>query len=146
MNLVSSIHYFIVRKFIIHDYPKGGCDVYLFSKNVKDYLIKLDERGNHGVAALINSGFLFKVITYKRKKRVHGENQTKILKRITILLDIIISNSYMPIRAISLIGFISGLFGLLFGASIVINRLLNISSTEKWDGLLQSLFYPFSQE
>ena len=130
LNLASNIHYFIVRKFIIRDYPKGGCDVYLFSKNVKDYLINLDERGNHGVASLINSGFLFKIITYKRKKRLHGENQTKILKRITILLDIIISNSYVPIRAISLIGFISGLFGLLFGASIVINRLLNLSSTE----------------
>ena len=46
------------------------------------------------------------------------------------MLDIIISNSYLPIRAISLIGFISGLFGLFFGSSIVISRLLNISSTE----------------
>ena len=68
LNLVSNIHYFIVRKFIIEDYPKGGCDVYLFSKNVKDFLIKKDERGNHGVASLINSGFLFKIIRYKRKK------------------------------------------------------------------------------
>ena len=129
INLFSNFHYFFVRKYIITDYPRGGCDVYLFSKNVKEYLLNKDERGNHGVASLINSGFHFKTIAYERKKRTHGKNQTKILKRITILFDIIVSNSYLPIRLISFSGLVLGLIGMIFGVIVIISRLRDLSNT-----------------
>ena len=130
INFCSSIFYFFVKKFIIPDFPFGGCDVYLFSKNVKNYLLLKDERGNHNAASLINSGFHYEKISYTRKKRKHGKNQTKILKRITVLIDIIVSNSHLPIRFISSTGLIIGIFGIGFGIFIIIQRLINLSSTE----------------
>lgn len=129
INFFSNFYYFFVKKFIISDYPRGGCDVYLFSKNVKEYLLNRDERGNHVVASLINSGFHFKTIPYKRKKRKHGKNQTKIFRRITIFIDVVVTNSYIPIRLISFFGLLLGLFGITFGIIVIIIRLNDLSNT-----------------
>ena len=129
-NISSSIFYFIIKKFIISDFPIGGCDIYLFSKNVKEYLLTKDERGNHFVISLIKSGFHFKEVSYKRNQRKHGKNQTGTLNRITLLIDIIVSNSHIPIRVISSLGLLLGSFGIGFGIYIIIQRLINLSSTE----------------
>ena len=129
INLFSRIHYFLIKKFIINNYPPGGCDVYLFSNNVKKYLLNKDERGNHGVASLINSGYDFKMVSYERMKRKHGKNQTKIFKRITILIDTIVSNSYLPLRLISFFGLSLGIFGIFFGLFVIIIRLKDLSNT-----------------
>ena len=101
---LSSCYIFIHYKnySLFQIFPHGGCDVYLFSKNVKKYLLAKDERGNHFVISLIKSGFHFEEVSYKRNQRKHGENQTGTLKRFNLLIDIIISNSHLPIRLISL--------------------------------------------
>ncbi|MBI86950.1 MAG: hypothetical protein CMG63_02590, partial [Candidatus Marinimicrobia bacterium] len=57
-----------------------------------------------------------------------GKNQTKFLKRITLLIDVVISNSYLPIRLISFTGLLLGLLGIIFGLFIIIDRLNNISN------------------
>ncbi|MFL3005356.1 MAG: glycosyltransferase [Candidatus Neomarinimicrobiota bacterium] len=129
INLFSNFYYIFVKKFIISDYPRGGCDVYLFSKSVKEHLLNRDERGNHVVASLINSGFYFKTIPYDRKKRKHGKNQTKILKRITIFIDVVVTNSYLPIRLISFFGLLLGISGIIFGIIVIIIRLNDLSNT-----------------
>ncbi len=129
LNLFSRINYFLIKKFIIKNYPSGGCDVYLFSNNVKKHLLNKDERGNHGVASLINSGYDFKMVSYERMKRKHGKNQTKFFKRITILIDTIVSNSYLPLRLISFIGLLLGIFGIFFGLFVIIIRLKDLSNT-----------------
>ena len=69
------------------------------------------------------------MVSYERMKRKHGKNQTKIFKRITILIDTIVSNSYLPLRLISFIGLLLGIFGIFFGLFVIIIRLKDLSNT-----------------
>ena len=104
-------------------------------------MLAKDERGNHIVANLINSGFHYKKVSYERKKRKYGKNQTRFFKRITLLIDVIVSNSYLPIRFISTTGLIIGIFGIGFGTFIIIQRLIHIPSTEHigWASIISLL-------
>ena len=128
INQISKIFYFFINTFIISNYPRTGCDLTLFTAEVKNYLLNKDERGNQALPMLIRSGFAYKSINYKRRKRTKGKNQTKFLKRITLLIDVVISNSYLPIRLISFTGLFLGLLGIIFGLFIIVDRLNNISN------------------
>ncbi len=121
-----SINFFkFISKKIIPGFPEMGCDVFLIDKEVKEELLTKDERGNHIVAILLALGYKSETIFYKREPRKHGKNQTKIFKRILALYDTILSNSFLPIRAVTVIGVFWGGAGILYGLSIIIYRILN---------------------
>lgn len=128
INQISKIFYYFISTFVISKYPKTGCDLTLFTSEVKDYLRTKDERGNQALPMLMRSGFNYKTLYYRRRKRTKGKNQTKFFKRITLLIDVVVSNSYFPVRMISFSGLCLGFAGIIFGLYIIIDRLNNIAS------------------
>ena len=126
---LSKLFYYFIKKYILKEYPVMGSDLMLFTKEVRDYIIRRDERGNSEVSILIKSGFKHKVVYYNRKKRLNGLNQTSFFRKITAIIDIIFSNSYLPIRFVSVVGLLLGTFGVLYGFNVIYQKFLDINST-----------------
>jgi polyisoprenyl-phosphate glycosyltransferase len=61
---------------------------------------------------------------YARRKRQHGKSRWTLGKKLTHFIDSILGFSVLPIRIISLIGFIVSLLSFAYGASIVISTIL----------------------
>ena len=129
-DFLSNFFFYFINKFVIKDYPIMGSDLMLFTKEVKDYILKRDERGNSEVSILIRSGFKYNIIYYDRIKRKYGKNQTSLFKKITAMIDIIFSNSYIPIRLVSIMGFLLGFFGLLYGVYVIYQKFIDFNSTD----------------
>lgn len=126
---LSKLVFYFINRYVLKEYPSMGSDLMLFTKEVRDYIIERDERGNGEVPILIKSGFKHKVVFYTRKKRIHGQNQTSFLRKFTAIIDIVFSNSYMPIRYVSLLGLALGTFGIFYGLFVIYQKFLDIDST-----------------
>lgn len=139
LDKLSIIFFKFISKNIIPGFPEMGCDVFLIDKEVKENLIKKDERGNHIVAILLALGYKSEIILYERKPRRRGKNQTKIIKRVLALYDTILSNSFLPIRAVTVIGVLWGLAGVIYGISIITYRFLNpleVMDSQGWASIV----------
>ena len=60
---------------------------------------------------------------------MNGLNQTSFFRKITAIIDIIFSNSYLPIRFVSVVGLLLGTFGVLYGFNVIYQKFLDINST-----------------
>ncbi|MBI87155.1 MAG: hypothetical protein CMG63_03645 [Candidatus Marinimicrobia bacterium] len=128
-DFISKFFFSIVNRYVIKEYPPMGSDLMLFTKEVRDYLILRDERGNNEVALLLRSGYKYRFVYYERHKRKYGKNKTSFFRKITALIDIVFSNSYIPIRIVSIVGFFLGFFGISYGIFVIYKKFLEINSS-----------------
>ena len=95
----SQLFWFLYRKLVQSETPKGGIDVFGCNELFRESLLKLDEAHTSLVGLLLWLGFRRKLIPYRRQKRAHGQSGWTMLKRINYLLDSAFSFSHTPIQA-----------------------------------------------
>ena len=103
----SQSFWFLYRKLVQSETPKGGIDIFGCNQLFRESLLKLDESHTSLVGLLLWLGFRRKLIPYRRQKRVLGKSGWTLLKRIQYLLDSAFSFSHTPIQVL----FWMGLFG-----------------------------------
>ena len=119
----AGIYHWLVRKMISKDYPKGGIDILLMDTALLPYL--RDSNKNMDPRLLAHwLGYKPATVPYTRRKRQHGKSRWTFAKKLTYFIDSILGFSVLPIRVISLIGFIVSLLSFGFGADIVITTFL----------------------
>ncbi len=123
-QLSSRIFWKIYKKFVVHDMPEGGVDVFSCNKIFRDELLKLEEYHSSLIAQIFWLGFRRKIIFYKRKKREHGTSAWTFKKKVNYMMDSIFSFTDFPIKLLTRIGFLGMLFFILAGFSTFIGRLL----------------------
>jgi len=110
----SNVFWRAYRKFVIHDMPKGGVDVFGCTRRVRDELLALREAHSSLVGQIFWLGFRRKEIGYARRAREFGRSAWTFRKKLTYLFDSVFAFSDLPIRIISLLG----LLGVMAAASI----------------------------
>ncbi len=106
----ANLFWYLYKKFIIKELPKGGVDVFGCNKLFRDSLVKLRESNSSLIAQIFWIGFRRKEILYKRLKRNFGFSQWSFRKKINYMLDSVFSFSDLPIKILTIIG----TFGVLF--------------------------------
>ena len=121
-KFLANLYYKFLTKFIMPTYPKKGFDLFLMDTK---YLPVIIESSKSSSIPLILSwiGIEPLKIGYVRQTREHGKSTWTILKRINLLLDVLFSFSRKPIRIVSSIGAVTALAGLIYGISVIIERL-----------------------
>jgi dolichol-phosphate mannosyltransferase len=121
-KLFASIYYKIIRKMIVHGYPKGGFDLALMDKSMLHYM---QNNGKSFYTPLYAYWLGFKpvVLKYERAKREHGRSMWTFGKKLNAFLDVFLGFSRAPIRMISLIGLVTATLSVGYGAVIAINAL-----------------------
>lgn len=119
----ANLYYLIVRKMIDDKMPKGGCDCYLLDKQAIKVLESLDEKNSSLTLQVLWIGFQSDKIYFHRKDRKIGKSRWTLAKKIKLVMDSIMSFTYIPIRFMSVCGFIMFLLSIIGAIFIIIEKL-----------------------
>ena len=117
------MYYFIVRKFVFSNMPKGGFDCFLIDKQVIEVLRNLEEKNSSIMLQILWVGFRPKVIKFIRKSRKSGKSRWTINKKIKLVMDSMISFSQYPIKLVSYIGVLSCIVSCLGILYVIFSKL-----------------------
>lgn len=125
-QLASNLFWNFYKKFVVHDMPTGGIDVFGCNKVFRDSLLKLDESHSSLIAQIFWLGFKRKQVYYTRLERQLGVSAWTLKRKVNYMMDSIFSFTDLPIKMLTRIGgFGIVVFGLL-GIITFISRLIGI--------------------
>ncbi len=123
-DIFSNLYYYAIRKMVNPDMPKGGFDVYMMDRDVANRIVEMNDKNSPIVLQLLWLGYHPKKLYYVRRKREIGKSSWTLSKKIKLLVDSLIAFSYVPIRIMSVLGFLFLLFSIIYGMCVFVSRLL----------------------
>lgn len=139
-RLFARLYYLLIRLFVVRDYPAGGYDPGLMSRELLPYMLDSAKNVNTPLFAYW-LGFEPVKIHFTRPKRQHGKSRWTFLKRVKFFLDSILGFSIVPIRAMSLFGALVALASFAYGSVIAVNALRGIGSVPGFPTLVVILSF-----
>ena len=128
----AKLTHYLIKKYINSDFPNGGYDFCLFDKCIAKRVIDTKDRNGELAILLLSFGYKHEVINYTRTKRILGESGWTLSKKIKLFIDTFTSNSYIPLRFVSMIGAISASLSAVYFLYIFIERLIGITYVQGW--------------
>ena len=119
----AGMYYWMVKKVVNKEMPKGGCDCYLVDRQVIEVLEKMDEKNSSLTLQVMWVGFKSEKIYFHRKDREIGKSRWTLGKKIKLVVDSMISFTYLPIRFTAIVGLLFSLFSIV-GIILVIKEKL----------------------
>ena len=103
-KVASQVFWFLYRKFVQPEVPRGGIDVFGCNTAFRRELLELDESHSSLVGLLVWLGFRRKAIPYKRARRRHGKSTWTFARKMSYLVDSLFSFSDLPIKVLLWMG------------------------------------------
>jgi dolichol-phosphate mannosyltransferase len=135
-KILSNLTHALIQRFAIKDVPKGGFDMNLFDREIRDRLIAMEDRNSFFPYLLMWLGFEYVTVPYIRRKREIGKSTYTLGKKVTAFIDSFVAFSYFPIRAISAVGILLGLIGFVYGGVILVTKVAGGVSVDGWSSLM----------
>ena len=128
--------YRILKNLSETNIPLDSGDFCVMKKIVVDNMLKLDEKNPflRGIRAWV--GFKQIGVEYERQARIDGESGYTLKKLLKIALDGIFSFSSMPIRVITILGFIGLLFAFSYSTITLYDYYNNQINTKGFSSLV----------
>lgn len=135
-RLFSNIYHNLIKRLAIANIPKGGFDLVLFDKQLKEKVIEIKEKNTNILYLLVWLGYDYINIPIVRKKREIGKSKWTLSKKIKMFVDSFVSFSFFPIRLISVMGLFLGLLAMIYAIFILILKLSGNIIIEGWTALM----------
>ncbi len=132
----ANMYYAIVRKFVNKNMPQGGCDCYLIDRQVIEVLERLDEKNSSLTLQVLWAGFKTDCVYFDRKDREKGESRWTLSKKINLVLDSMMSFSYVPIRAMSVVGILFNIFAFILFVCVLVEYFTMGTPIAGWSSLM----------
>lgn len=139
-KLFSKVYYKLMRKFAIKDMPKGGFDCFLADKQVIEVLTSIEEKNTSLFAQVLWLGFKRAEIRYTRRSRDIGRSGWTLSKKIKLVVDSLLAFSYVPIRAISIIGIVDCIICLIMAIYIILQKIL-FGANPGWSSIMVVILF-----
>lgn len=137
----SNLYYWLVRKLALPNMPSTGFDIFLIDRKVIEVLKLMDEKNSAITLQVLWSGFKTSTIKYVRKKRKIGKSRWTLRKKIKLVVDSIVSFSYVPIRFMAAIGALFFIGSIIWGIVVFVSKLAgNIETPGYTTSLIFQLF------
>lgn len=130
-KLFAWFYYRLLRTFVARDYPATGYDLALMDRVMLPYMQASAKNINTPLFAYW-LGFKPTVLSYERRKRLHGKSRWTFGKSFKFMLDSLLGFSIVPIRMISLIGVIVSILSFAYGTLIIVTVLRGGSEVRGW--------------
>lgn len=140
-KLISNTTHKMIQKFGLRNLPDGGFDLNLFDREIKDILIKMDDKNSFFPFLLMWLGYDFVSVPYVRRKRELGTSTYTLSKKIKAFVDSFVAFSFFPIRAISISGLILGFLALCYALFIIVGKLLGTVDTSGWSSMMVVILF-----
>jgi len=134
--LTSRLFYWMMRKLSFPEMPPGGFDFASLSRRAVDLLLSIEEAHPFHQGQILWLGFKPKLIPYEQAERTGGSSRWTFGKKLTYLIDGVLSYSYLPLRWMSLVGIGFALLGFLYAAIIIAFRLAGGIPVVGWAPLM----------
>lgn len=116
-QLNSNSFWWMYRKFVQPETPKGGVDIFGITKSVATTLVTMSESHSSLVGQLMWIGFRRSEVLYVRQARKYGKSAWSFAKKLTYFNDSLYSFTSFPISIILVVGALgtatSGAFALV---------------------------------
>jgi dolichol-phosphate mannosyltransferase len=122
----SRVFYWLMRKLSFPGMPPGGFDVVSMSRRALEVFLASSESHAFFQGQVLWMGFQPKLIPYKRELRRGGTSRWTFHRKVTYLIDGVLSYSYAPLRFMSLLGLLLAVLGFLYALVIVVLRVTGI--------------------
>jgi len=121
-RLFARIYYYLIRAIAVRDYPEGGYDLALMSREFLPLLRHSAKNINTPLYAYW-LGFKPTFVSYVRRRREHGRSRWTFWKKVKFFLDSVLGFSIVPIRFISACGLIVAVASFAHGAMLAFNTI-----------------------
>lgn len=140
-DFISKFSWNVLKRYAVPNLPKGGFDFFLMDREIRNYYVNNPEQHIFVQGRLLFYGCAPYSIPYERQKRFSGQSQTTFAKKLKYLIDGFISYSFVPLRAISLIGIILSLISILAAAIISWYVLTEGSKVVGWASMMVVMLF-----
>ncbi len=134
--VTSRVFYGIMRRLVFPNMPSGGFDFALLGRRALDVILRMRESNPFFQGQILWTGFKPKVIPYRREARTAGTSRWTFGRKLTYLIDGILSYSFAPIRLISVLGIVVAFMGFLYALIVLVVRLVGGIPTQGWAPLM----------
>jgi polyisoprenyl-phosphate glycosyltransferase len=135
-KLFANTYQWMMQKFALKNLPDGGFDFVLFDKDIKDKILEINEKNTNVLYLMLWMGYDYVNIPYTRRKREIGKSRWTLSKKIKLFIDSFIAFSFLPLRMISVLGFILGFSAFIYALFIVYAKLSGQISLEGWSTMM----------
>lgn len=133
-------YYHLMRKMGV-DLVFNHADFRLTSRRALDAFKEYPESNLFLRGIIREVGFPSSEVTYERKERMAGESKYPLRKMLSFAWEGITSFSTVPLRAITVLGFASGMISILTLCWVLATRLLSDSAVPGWASILLPLLF-----
>jgi glycosyltransferase involved in cell wall biosynthesis len=134
-SLFSRLYFGMVAKILRAEHVAKGADFVLVDRVVVDALAQYKERNLSVYATIAWLGFRQGVILYRKKPRAQGSSGWTLRKKLKLVVDSVTSFSYLPIRAMTVVGMMIAVLGFIYSIVIIANYFAG-QPPEGWTSLV----------
>jgi len=114
-NINSILFYKVINLLTKNMFPENASDFRLIDKKVYETINQMGEQNKYLRGLIMWTGFKHIGIPFDREKRFAGESKANFLTVLKVAVNGIFSFSYIPLRFISILGFIITLASFILG-------------------------------
>ncbi|WP_246333469.1 glycosyltransferase family 2 protein [Aureimonas mangrovi] len=122
-DALSNGFWWLYRKLVIKDVPKGGVDIFACNRQAADAVLQFEEPNSSLIAQLFWIGFRRRFVPYERRERLKGTSAWNFSRRMRYMMDSIFSFSDLPILFVLWFGVFGCLLSLAVGLVIAFARI-----------------------
>jgi len=132
----ARLYYFIMRRIVgMEEIPASGADFFLLDRRVVDAYKSFHETNVSFFSLVTWMGFRQASIAYSKEPRLHVRSGWSMKKKVKLMVDSVTSFTYLPIRVMSWLGFVTALLGFIYAGYIIANA-LHGRPVEGWSSLM----------
>lgn len=128
----SRVFYSIIRALISSKMPRGGFDYVLMGRPALDAFMRNRDSHLFFQGQILWLGYSVKFLEYRRMERIAGKSRWTWGKKVTYLIDGILSYSFFPIRFISCSGMVVAGLGFLYALIILVDWFVRGNPVKGW--------------
>lgn len=113
-QLGANVYYTLFNILIGGEDLRNGSDFFLMDKKVSDYVSHIKEKSPNIISNVLNSGFNQTSFIYQKKPRVHGKSSWTFKRKVMLILELVFSNTVLPLRLFGLLGSLLALSGMVY--------------------------------
>jgi polyisoprenyl-phosphate glycosyltransferase len=138
---ISNFYHNTMKKIAIKNIPSGGFDLILFDRQLREEVVRIDEKNTNTLYLLTWLQYDYVCIPYVRRKRKIGRSRWTLQKKIKLFIDSFVSFSYFPIRAITVSGIVFGLIAFLYGVFIIVAKIFGLIPVQGWATVMAVILF-----
>lgn len=133
--LFSKTTHRLIKRFINSQYPAGGFDFFVMNRTAVNRFLQVQEKNGSMQLSLLWVSGAVKFIPYVRQERELGTSGWTFSKKTKYFIDTFVSNSYLPLRVMSVGGLLFAILAFCFSVVVFLGALFMETEVQGWSSL-----------